>query len=75
LCYKPLFSEGLDSDGNEIDLTYKVQTRMENHFDELDYRSVAGAIFFFCEVSRNLKPVITLHLNNLENIAEELTTD
>lgn len=75
LCYKPLFSDGLDADGNEIDLTYKVQTRMENHFAELDYRKVAGSIFFFCEVSQNLKPVITLHLNNLEKITEELTMD
>ncbi len=71
LCYKPLFSSGLDNDGNEIELSYSVNKRMEKAFNEVDSKQVLGAIFFFCAVSQNLKPVIELALRNLEEMTEE----
>ena len=50
LVYKPLFSEGIDSEGNESDLSYTVTNRMEKDFSEMSYTKVAGAVFFLSKV-------------------------
>lgn len=75
LCYKPLFSEGLDYEGNEKDMSYKVISKMEKDFANIDYRRVAGAVFFFCEVSQILNPLITYHINEATKEMEILNKE
>lgn len=67
LVYKPLFAQGLDDEGNEKDLNYSVTNRMEKDFAEMDYKKIAGAVFFYSNVSRSLNEVSTLIINELMN--------
>ena len=66
LVYKPLFSEGIDSDGNESDLSYTVTSRMEKDFSEMSYTKVAGAVFFLSKVSQTLSEASNWIIKDLE---------
>ena len=66
LVYKPLFSDGIDSDGNESDLSYTVTSRMENDFSEMSYTKVAGAVFFLSKVSQTLSEASNWIIKDLE---------
>lgn len=63
--YKPLFSKGIDNDGNESDLGFGKINRMEKDFNEMSYTKVAGAVFFFFKVSQSLSEASNWIMNDL----------
>ena len=67
LLYKPLFSDGIDSEGNEKDLSYTVTSRMEKDFSKMSYTNVAGAVFFFLNVYQSLSEVSEIYLKELNS--------
>jgi hypothetical protein len=74
LFYKPLFkSDKLDERGNYVDLDTNQSLKIERDFEKVKVSKVLGMVFFYSDVSSDLKIITDTYLKETEEAMEEMT--